>query len=125
MSSRRRRLLAFACVPLLPVFAGSIHAAGPAKTEVLPADGGDLGKAYVELAAGMKAGDKTRAGRLLDPRAWHLADKQASWFSMFADMEKSKPSGGRRQGDRATLFLTSGVGNPLEFRYVSATHTSG
>jgi hypothetical protein len=40
--------------------------AGSAKTEVLPNDGGDLGKAYFDLAAAMKAGDKERAGPLLD-----------------------------------------------------------
>ena len=109
------------CVALL---AASANAAGPVRTEVLPAAGGDLGKAYVELAAAMKAGDKERAGRLLDPRAWHLADKQKSWFGMFADMDKSQPAGGRLQGDRGTLFVTSGVGNPLEFRFLSATRTS-
>ena len=93
MNARQLRALAFACcAPLLPVLSGSVHAAGPAKTEVLPADGGDLGKAWAELAAAMKAGDAGRAGKLLDPKAWHLADKQASWFSMFADMEKSKPA---------------------------------
>ena len=43
---------------------------------------------------------------------------------MFADMDKSQPAGGRVQGDRGTLFVTSAVGNPLEFRFLSATRTS-
>lgn len=98
-------------------------AVGPVRTETLPATGGDLGKAYMDLAAAMKAADKERAGRLLDPRAWHLADKQKSWFGMFAEMDKSRPAGGRVQGDRGTLFL-SNPENPLEFRFVSATRTS-
>ncbi len=99
--------------------------AGPARTEVLPKDGGDLGKAYVELAAAMKAGDKERAGRLLDPKQWHLGNKEKSWFQMFDHMERQKPAGGRRQGDRATLFLLETDGNPLEFRYMSATRADG
>jgi hypothetical protein len=106
------------------LLAASVDAAGPVRTEALPETGGDLGTAYLDLAAAMKAADKERAGRLLDPRAWHLADKQKSWFGMFAEMEKSQPAGGRVQGDRGTLFLSS-PGNPLEFRYVSATRTSG
>jgi hypothetical protein len=117
-----RRTFALGCCAA--VLAGLANAAGPGKTEILPANGGDLGKAYLDLAAAMKAGDKERAGRLLDPRAWHLADKQKSWFLMFAEMDKSRPAGGRLQGDRGTLFLSS-PGNPLEFRYMSATRTSG
>src|SRR5262249_3829927 len=54
MSSPRRRTLALCCVA--PLFCGFARLAGevPAKTEVLPADGGDLGRAYLELAAAMK-----------------------------------------------------------------------
>ncbi|MEO8585667.1 MAG: hypothetical protein ABI584_05870 [Acidobacteriota bacterium] len=121
MLTLRRAITVGCCTALL---AGPANAAGPVKTEVLPANGGDLGKAYVDLAAAMKAGDKERAGKLLDPRAWHLADKQKSWFEMFAEMGMSQPAGGRIQGDRGTLFL-SNPGNPLEFRYMSATRTSG
>lgn len=118
----RLRDFVLACGAAL--FAASVSAAGPDRTEPLPATGGDLGKAYLDLAAAMKAADKERAGRLLDPRAWHLADKQKSWFEMFAEMDKSRPAGGRVQGDRGTLFL-SNPGNPLEFRFVSATRTPG
>ncbi|MFI5120001.1 MAG: hypothetical protein ACHQM4_06280 [Thermoanaerobaculia bacterium] len=120
MASLRRRLAG----GLAALLFASANAAGPVKTEVLPATGGDLGKAYVELAAAMKAGDKDRAGRLLDPRHWHLADKQKSWFGMFAYLEEMQPAGGRLQGDRGTLFLANKAGNPLEYRFLSATRTS-
>jgi hypothetical protein len=106
------------------LLASSAYAASPARTETLPADGGDLGKAYVELAVAMKAGDKERSQRLLDPRQWHLANKEKSWFGMFADMGEMRPAGGRIQGDRATLFLANKAGNPNEYRYMSATRTS-
>jgi hypothetical protein len=36
-----------------------------AKTEALPADGGDLGKAFAELSAAFKAADKARAAKHL------------------------------------------------------------
>jgi hypothetical protein len=117
-----RRFFALGCCAATAAVCA--NAAGPVKTEVLPASGGDLGKAYVDLAAAMKAGDKVRAGKLLDPRAWHLANKEKSWFGMFADMDKEHPAGGRLQGDRGTLFL-SNAANPLKFRYMSATRTSG
>ncbi len=91
---------------------------------MLPKDGGDLGKAYVELAAAMKAGDKERAGRLLDPKEWHLGNKEKSWFQMFDSLQELKPAGGRRQGDRATLFFQTD-GNPLEFRSMTATRLDG
>ncbi len=122
ISSRR---IAFVLASVAALLAAGAQTAGPARTEPLPGDGGDLGKAYVELAAAMKSGDKERAGRLLDPRRWHLADKQKSWFAMFDDMGGQKPAGGRIQGDRATLFLVQTAGNPLEFRYMSATRTAG
>lgn len=120
MRTRRRLSLLLVCSSLLATSAG----AGPIRTEPLPANGGDVGKAYTDLAAAMRAGDKERAGRLLDPRQWHLSNKQKSWFEMFADMGNMQPAGGRLQGDRATLFLVNKAGNPLEFRYMSATRTS-
>jgi hypothetical protein len=78
------------------------------KTEALPADGGDLGKTFAELSAAFKAADKVRAAKLLDPMRWHLDTKQASWFAQLSEqLSAFQPSGGRRQGDRATLFVTS------------------
>jgi hypothetical protein len=121
----RRPRFTIALGTFATLLAAVAHAGVPAKTEVLPGDGGELGKAYLDLAAAMKAGDKQRAGRLLDPRQWHLANKQKSWFDMFADMESNQPAGGRIQGDRATLFLVAKGGNPLEFRYLSAARTGG
>lgn len=122
MAALRRRLLVIGCCAAL--FAVSVHAAGPARTEALPAGGGELGKAFVELAAAMKACDKERAGRLLDPRQWHLANKEKGWFAMFAFLSEMQPAGGRIQGDRGTLFLANKAGNPDEYRYMSATRTS-
>lgn len=119
------RRIAFALGSVAALLVAAAQPAGPARTGELPGDGGDLGKAYVELAAAMKAGDKERAGRLLDPLRWHLADKQKSWFAMFDYMDKQRPAGGRIQGDRATLFLVQTAGNPLEFRYLSATRAAG
>jgi hypothetical protein len=122
MTSRCRIGFMLGCFAILPAACG--HDAAPARTEVLPSDGGDLGKAYLELAGAMKAADKDRAGRLLDPDHWHLANKEKSWFGMFDGVYSGQPAGGRIQGDRATLFLTDKAGNPLEFRYMSATKTS-
>ncbi|MGA9341806.1 MAG: hypothetical protein WBV61_05675 [Rhodanobacteraceae bacterium] len=97
-------------------------ATSPEKTEVLPADGGDLGKAYTDLVAAFKAGDKARAAKLLDPAAWHLDDKQASWFAQFASrMDGSHPVGGRRQGNRATLFV---VDSQPYYAMMNATHSA-
>ena len=90
------------------VLAGAYNA-GPARTEELPSDGGDLGKAYIELAAAMKAGDKERAGRLLDPRQWHLANKQKSWFGMFAHGLRQQ----LQQERGARLLSTDSVGPVL------------
>lgn len=77
-------------------------------TEVLPADGGELGRAFADLTASFKAADKVRAAKLLDPTAWHLENKQASWFAQIGgQLAEYKPVGGRRQGDRATLFVVT------------------
>lgn len=107
------------------LLAACAPAAGPAKTEVLPNDGGDLGNAYFELAAAMKASDSERAARLLTPTL-HMANKPKSWFGtgVFDSMDREQPAGGRVQGNRATLFLVNKAGNPLEFRYISATRTA-
>jgi hypothetical protein len=95
-----------------------------AKTEVLPDDGGDLGKAFLELSAALKAADKDRVGKLLDPNQWHLADKDPSWFKQFDRFGDAHPTGGRRQGDRATLFLESGTGTATYYSMSDATRTA-
>jgi hypothetical protein len=93
---------------LLMSVASSRNLAQSAKTEALAADGGDLGKAFADLSAAFKAADKARAAKLLDPTRWHLDTKQASWFAQLSEqLSAFQPSGGRRQGDRATLFVTS------------------
>jgi hypothetical protein len=99
-----------ACLALFAMLCGACGSSGavPDKTEALAADGGDLGKAFGDLVAAFKAGDKVRAAALLDPLAWNLGDKKPSWFAQFVDgMEDNHPVGGRRQGDRATLFLAN------------------
>ena len=100
----------------------SSGAAPAAKTEVLPADGGDLGKAYADLASAFKAADKARAAKLLDPQAWHLDNKDASWFAQFvSQIQDNHPVGGRRQADRATLFV---VNTQPYYAMMNATHTA-
>jgi hypothetical protein len=82
-----------------------------AKTEALAADGGDLGKAFADLASAFKAADKTRAAKVLDTAHWDLNSKQPSWFAQLnGQLSDFQPSGGRRQGNRATLFVTSKSG---------------
>src|SRR4051812_48635871 len=96
--------------------------ASTAKTEVLPANGGDVAKDYAELAAAFKAGDKARATPLIDPNQWNLANKEASWFQQFAEqMSDVRPTGGRRQGDRATMFVESGDKASPYYAMVNAT----
>lgn len=78
------------------------HSTGPQKTQVLPADGGDLGKAYAEYAKAVDAGDKAQILKLSNPE---LADESVGFFQAMGKMGASQPMGGRQQGDRATLFL--------------------
>ena len=104
-------------VPALPVLLATVllmtigssrDLAQSPKTDVLPADGGDLGQAFADLSAAFKAADKVRAAKLLDPAQWHLDNKPASWFAHLSEQLSSfQPSGGRRQGNRATLFVMS------------------
>lgn len=97
-------------------------AAPPEKTEVLPADGGDLGKAYTDLVAAFKAGDKANAAKTLDTVVWNLDTKQPSWFAQFVPgMQDNHPVGGRRQGDRATLFV---VNSQPYYAMMNATHAA-
>lgn len=80
---------------------------GPPKTEKLPADGGDVGKAYNELVAAYQAVDATRAGRLLD----QYGSKEPFTLekdlvdTLLPDMLKVHVTGGAWQADRATLFV--------------------
>ena len=104
--------------------AGCSASAGPGATEAIAADGGDLGQAWLALHAAMKAGDAAKATPLLDGRQWNLANKQPSWFQMFAEGDPGRPMGGRRNGDRATLFLdesTPGDETGRDYRHVNAT----
>jgi len=84
-----------------------LHQSGEAqggKTEVLPADGGDLGKAFLVLQNALKTADKAVAAKLLDPNSWHLDNKEPGWFEPFSErLSQYRAVGGKRQGDRATL----------------------
>ena len=90
--------------------------AGPAKTEVLPADGGEIGKAYTEFASAVDAGDTARISKLMDPDE---ADSKLSVLQAFGKLSPNKPVGGRRQGDHATLFLQIGEG---AYKFANARH---
>jgi hypothetical protein len=92
----------------LMITVSSVDGAQTVKTEALPSDAGDLGKAFADLAAAFKTADQTRAARLLDSAHWHLDSKQSNWFAQISDaLSGFQPSGGKRQGNRATLFVTN------------------
>ncbi|HEX4481057.1 MAG TPA: hypothetical protein VH082_09625 [Rudaea sp.] len=76
------------------------------KTESLPADGGDVGKAYAELVSAYQTLDNAKASRHVDGDDGSgdpLTRKEADGY--LADMLPMHPVGGLRQADRATLFL--------------------
>jgi hypothetical protein len=80
---------------------------GPPQSAALPADGGDVGKAYKDLIAAYQAVDSARATRLIyqyNPKDPTVPDK-SSIDSILPDMLKVHPAGGVWQADRATLFL--------------------
>jgi len=114
-----------AAVLFTAIVAGCSQPSPAARTEALPADGGDLGKAYNDLAAAFKAADRDRAGKLLDAAQWHLADKQASWFHQFEEQMTARVVGGKRQGDRATLFVESGDAASPYYAMLNAKHVGG
>ncbi len=72
------------------------------KTEALPSDGGELGKAYAGFARAVDAGDQARISRYVDSA---VAEKGPAFLQAFGKLVPRKPVGGRRQGDRGTLFL--------------------
>lgn len=113
-----RSLLKIVCVSVFAMclVACAQSSAGPTKTEVLPADGGELGKAYVEFASAVDAGDTARIGKLINPDD---ADSKLAVLQAFGKLGSSKPVGGRRQGDHATLFLQTGE---HAYEFVNATH---
>jgi hypothetical protein len=79
-------------------------AAGPVKTEVLPADGGEVGKAFVEYVNAVARGDKTQIAKLSlsEPK-----NSDADYFKFL--LSNDHAFGGRQQGDYATLFLQAAV----------------
>ena len=104
-------------------FANSGMAAGGDKTDVLPANGGELGTAFNELRAAFKAADKTSAARLLDQTAWHPENKDRGWFSQFSEqLAEYSVAGGHRQGDHATLFV---VTRQPYYAMMNATRVAG
>jgi len=114
------KMLPLCCCPLLLVACGGGSAAS-AKTEVLPADGADLGKAFHELVAALAAGDKVKAGNLLDPDHWHMDNKTPEFLQQFAEQSKDfVVTGGKRHGDVATVFLVN-----KQPYYASLTATRG
>ncbi|OQX06200.1 MAG: hypothetical protein BWK76_26520 [Desulfobulbaceae bacterium A2] len=112
-----------AFVALLFVACPRAGAAPGGTTEALPADGGELGKAMIELKQAFQAADKARAAKLLDPGAWHLDSKESGWFARISEqLAKFSPVGGRRQGDRATLFVAD---QQPYYAMLNATRSSG
>jgi len=96
-----RNPLRFFWLAIAAVLFSACNSPPPQKTELLPADGGDLGKAFTELQTALAAGDNTRAGKLLYPK-WHVDGDGSSYSALLKGL---KPTGGKRQGDRATLFV--------------------
>ena len=114
------RPLSLSVMMLLAACGGG--SATAAKTELLPPDGGDLGKAFTELVVALSAGDKAKAGALLDSSAWHMDNKQPEFLKSLAEQNKDYSiAGGKRQGDVATLFL---VNKQPYYATVNATHAS-
>lgn len=117
------RPLSLALVALIGTACSGSGATSAAKTEVLPADGGDLGKAFADLTSALAAGDKARAGKLLDPNSWHMDNKQPDFLvEISKQLSDYRPTGGKRQGDRATLFV---VTPQPYYAMLDATHTGG
>lgn len=109
------------CTLLLAACGGG--SAASAKTEVLPADGADVGKAFTELVAALAAGDKVKSGSLLDPDHWHMDNKSPDFLKQIADQSKDfVVTGGKRHGDVATVFL---VNKQPYYASLTATHTAG
>lgn len=118
-----RRLILIAVVSLLIAVCAKAGEAQRGKTEVLQADGGELGKAFVELKQALKTADKARAAKLLDPSVWHLDNKKPEWFAQLNErLTQYSAVGGRRQGDRATLFVVNEV--PY-YALMNATYAAG
>lgn len=92
-----------------------------AKTEALPSDGGEVGKAWLTFYGAMQAGDVETSKRHLDDRRWTTGNKPAKWFQQFATDPADRPMGGRLKGDRATLFLDASGGGSPDYRHVNAT----
>lgn len=101
-------------------------AVSTAKMEVLPPDGGELGKAYLELIEVLKTADKVKVEKLLEPRYVHLLDQAPSLFEDYYDdfsTYKKEVVGGRRQGNRATLFLFGlSLSKSKTYSFINATY---
>ncbi|OQX07787.1 MAG: hypothetical protein BWK76_24410 [Desulfobulbaceae bacterium A2] len=115
--------LRYLIIASLFVVCSSAGAAPRGTTEALPADGGDLGKAFAELKQAFGAADKVRGASLLDASAWHLDTKEPGWFARISEqLAKFSPVGGRRQGDRATLFVAD---KQPYYAMLNATYVAG
>jgi hypothetical protein len=124
MSARRREsLLMLLPLALVIVVCVAANASQAERTEVLPADGGEPGRAFIRLQDAFRTADRGAASEVLDPALWHLEDKPGTWFKrLYEQMADFSISGGRRQGDRATLFL---VNKEPFYATINATLVSG
>jgi hypothetical protein len=108
---RARRTLRNFSLALVAITTTACSGSDPslsAKTEALAADGGDLGKAFAELGKALAAGEKSAAGKLLDPDAWHMDNKQPDFLKEIGkQISDYRVIGGKRKGDYATLFLAT------------------
>ena len=121
MSLRILSLAAGACLLGSSLVAPGQPSRVATNTEELPSDGGEVGKAYAEFASAVDAGDEARIAKYVDSA---LADKGPAYLQAFGKLVGRKPIGGRRQGDRATLFLQTAVlksGNSYELRNATRT----
>ena len=117
---------------ILALFVGAAAGCGAGKTEALPDGGGELAKAYEEMTAAFKAGDRERAAKLLNDVDRYTNGVDGSGLVKYVEnLSKLRPIGGRRQGERAALFLETSnqaANKPqrpaLCYQTLDATHTA-
>jgi len=77
---------------------------GPPRTTLLPADGGELGQAFADLVEAYHLKDAKRAAKRVPYPEQELRPDRM--FNYWESLHPLQPAGGKRQGKRATLFLS-------------------
>lgn len=97
-------------------------ASAPIKTVALPSDGGEVGKAFVAYVDALKRNDIDAAGKAL---AKPDVLKRSSSKDILDNIGNAGPTGGRQQGDRATLFLVRGPADDVRIVLYNASRVAG